>query len=99
MASHRRRRTSKARQKPEDPVLQVAEPTGVTLESAPPDRRRKSGDETAAHERSSIHARRARVRSTPQEDAILLINPRDVLSGISESELEAEVHRFLESLR
>lgn len=41
----------------------------------------------------------AEPRSTPQEDAKLLINPRDVLSGISESEFEAEVDRFLDSLR
>jgi hypothetical protein len=99
MASHRRERTPKARQEPEDPVLQVTEPIGVTLESAPPDRHRMSRDETAAHERNSIRARRARVRSTLREDAKLLINPRDVLSGISESEFDAEVDRFLDSLR
>jgi hypothetical protein len=98
MASHRRQRTP-ARKELQDPALQVAEPCGVTLESAPPDRHRKRGDETAARERSSIRARRVRFRLTPQEDAKLLINPRDVLSGISESEFAAEVDRFLDSLR
>ena len=99
MASHPRKPTPKARKELQDPAPQVAEPMGVTLESAPPDTHRKSGDETAAHERSSTRARRARFRSTPREDAKLLINPRDVLSGVSESEFEAEVDRFLESLR
>jgi hypothetical protein len=99
MASHRRQRTPKARKEIQDPALQVAEPIGATLESAPPDTHSMSRDETAARARSSIRARRARFRSTPQEDAKLLINPRDVLSGISESEFEAEVDRFLDSLR
>jgi hypothetical protein len=99
MASHRRQRTPKARQELQDPAPQVAEPIGATLESAPPDRQRKSCDETATRERSSIRARRVRFRLTPQEDAKLLINPRDVLSGISESEFAAEVDRFLDSLR
>ncbi len=98
MASHRKH-TPKARKELQDPALQVAEPIGATLESAPPDTHRKSGDETAAHERSSIRARRARFRSTPPEDAKLLINPRDVLSAISESEFEAEVDRLLDFLR
>jgi hypothetical protein len=99
MASHRRQRTPKARKEFQDPALQGAEPIGVTPEPAPPDRHRKSGDETAARARSSIRARRTRVPSTPQEDAKLLINPRDALSRIEESEFEAEVDRFLESLR
>jgi hypothetical protein len=98
MASHRRERTPKARKESLDPVLQVAEPIRATLESAPPDTDRKSGDETAVHERSSIRARRARVASTLREDAKLLI-PRDVLSTISESEFDADVDRFLDSLR
>jgi hypothetical protein len=98
MASHRPRRTPKARKEPQDPVLQVAEPIRATLESAPPAMYRKSGEETMAHARSSIRARRARVRSTLREDAKLLI-PRDVISGISESEFDADVDRFLDSLR
>jgi hypothetical protein len=100
MASHRRERMPKARKEIQDPVLQVAEPIRATLESTPPDRYRMSRDEIAAHERNSIRTRRARVRSTPREDAKLLINPRDdVPSGISESEFDAEVARFLDSLR
>jgi hypothetical protein len=99
MASHRRPRTPKARKEIQDPALQVAKPIEVTPEPAPPDRHRKSGDGTAAQERSSIRARRARFQSTSQEDAKLLINPRDALSGISKSEFEAEVDRFLDSLR
>ena|ERR1700691_4182996 len=98
MASHRPRRTPKAHKEPQDPVLQVAEPIRATLESAPPDTDRKSGDETAAPERSSISARRARVRSTLREDAKLII-PRDLLSAVSESEFDADVDRFLDSLR
>jgi hypothetical protein len=98
MASHRPRRTPKACKEPQDSVLQAAKPIRATLESAPPDTDRKSGDETAAHARSSIRARRARVPSTLREDAKLLI-PRDVLSGISESEFDADVERFLDSLR
>jgi hypothetical protein len=97
MASHRRQRTPKARKKLQDPALQVAEPIGVTLESAPPDTHRMSHDETAAHERNSIRARRARVPSTPREDG--KPKPRDVLSAVSDSEFEAEVDRFLDSLR
>jgi hypothetical protein len=98
MPSHRRQRTRKARKELQDPALQVAE-NGVTLGCAPPKGARKRGDETVTHERSSIRARRARFRSTPQEDAKPLINPRDVPSGIAESEFEAEVDRFLDSLR
>ena len=97
MASHRRQRTPKARKKLQDPALQVAELIGVTLESAPPDRHRMNPDETAAHERNSIRARRARVPSTPREDG--KPKPRDVLSAVSDSEFEAEVDRFLDSLR
>jgi hypothetical protein len=41
----------------------------------------------------------AEPRSAPREDTKLLIDPRDMLSGVSKSELEAEVDRFLESLR
>jgi hypothetical protein len=100
MASHRRERTPKAREEPQNRALQVAEPIGAALESALPDRHRMSREETAAHERNSIRARVAPVRSTPREDAKLLINPRDdVPSGISESEFDAEVARFLDSLR
>jgi hypothetical protein len=97
MASHRRQRMPKARKEIQDPGLQMAEPIGVTLESAPPDRHRTSCDETAAHERNSIRVRRARIRSTPREDG--RPKPRDVLSGVSESDLEADVARFLDSLR
>jgi hypothetical protein len=89
MASHRRQRTRKARQEIQDPALQVAGPIGVTLVSAPSDRHRMSPDETAAHESNSIRAPRARVPSTP----------REVLSAVSDSEFEAEVDRFLDSLR
>lgn len=99
MASHRRQRTPKARKEIQDPALQVAKPIGAALESAPPDTHSMSHGETAARARSSICTGRARFRSAPQEDAKLLINPRDVLNGISESELEAEVDRFLDSLR
>jgi hypothetical protein len=97
MASHRRQRTPKARKELQDPALQVAEPIGVTPESAPPDRHRTSCDETAAHERKSIRARRARVPSRQREDGTP--KPRDVLSAVSDSEFEAEVDRFLDSLR
>ena len=97
MTRHRRQRTPKARKELQDPALQVAEPIGVTLESAPPDTHRMSRDETAAHERNSIRARRAQVPSTPREDG--KPKPRDVLSGVSDSELEADVARFLDSLR
>ncbi len=97
MASPHRQRTPKARKELQDAALQVAEPMGVTLESAPPDRHRMSREETAAHERNSIRARRARMRSRPREDATP--KPRDLLSGNSESELEADVARFLDSLR
>jgi len=97
MPSHRRERTPKARKELQDPALQVAEPIGVTLESAPPNTHRMSPDETAAHERNSIRARRARVPSTPREDG--KPKPRDVLSAVSDSEFEAEVDRFLDSLR
>jgi hypothetical protein len=88
MASHRRQRTPKARKELQDPALQVAEPIGVTLESAPPDTHRMSPDETAAHERNSIRARRARV-PLPREDG--KPKPRHVLSAVSDSEFEAEV--------
>ena len=39
--------TPKARKELEDPTLQVAEPNGITPESAPPERARKVRDETA----------------------------------------------------
>ena len=39
----------------------------------------------------------AEPRSTPREDG--KPKPRDVLSGASDSEFEAEVDRFLDSLR
>jgi hypothetical protein len=96
MASHRRQRTPKARKEIQDPALQVAE-NGVTPGCAPPKRARKRRDETVAHERNSIRARRARVPSTPRKDG--KPKPRDVLSAVSDSEFEAEVDRFLDSLR
>ncbi len=97
MASHSRKATPKAREGLEVPALQVAEPMGVTPEPAPPDRPRKRRDETVALKRNSIRARRARIRSTSREDG--KPKPPDVLSGVSESELEADVARFLDSLR
>lgn len=99
MASHRRQRTPKARQEPPDPALQLTEPIGATLEFEPPDTHSMNRDETAARERSSIRTRSAGFRSTTREDAKLLINPRDVLRGISESEFETEVDRLLDFLR
>jgi|HubBroStandDraft_1064217.scaffolds.fasta_scaffold553063_2 hypothetical protein len=62
MASHRRQRTPKARNKLQDPTLQVAEP-----------------------------------RLAPREDG--KPKPRDVLSVVADSEFEAEIDRFLDSLR
>ena len=68
MASHPRKRSPKARKELKDPTLQVAEPNGVTPESAPPERARKAHDETPAQEENSIRARRARIRATPREE-------------------------------
>ena len=68
MASHPRKPSPKARKELKDPALQVAEPNGVTPESAPPERSRKARDETAAQEENSIRARRARIRATPREE-------------------------------
>ena len=68
MASHPRKRSPKARKELKDPTLQVAEPNGVTPESAPPERARKARDETPAQEENSIRARRARIRATPREE-------------------------------
>jgi hypothetical protein len=68
MASHPRKRSPKARKALKDPTLQVAEPNGLTPESAPPERARKAHDATAAQEENSIRARRARLRATPREE-------------------------------
>ncbi len=68
MASHPRKQSPKARKELKDPTLQVAEPNGLTPESAPPERARKAHDETPAQEENSIRARRARIRATPRED-------------------------------
>ena len=68
MASHPRKPSPRARKELKDPALQVAEPNGVTPDSAPPERSRKARDETAAQEENSIRARRARIRAAPREE-------------------------------
>jgi hypothetical protein len=85
MASDRKH-TPTARQEPEDPTLQVAEPNGITPGAAPPERVRRARDETADPQ-NTIRAHRARIRGTPREDA--KSTPRQGPATVSESDPRA----------